>query len=71
MAQFFRRRDTGLILAVNFVRRLYCCNPVVALLCRQLLMLFEQACDANSAKAVGKSDYQRSRAPTSRRDPCR
>jgi Zn-dependent protease with chaperone function len=57
-----RRRDPGLILAVNLVRRLYCWNPVVAVLCRQLLLLFEQACDANSAKVLGKSDYQRSLA---------
>jgi hypothetical protein len=57
-----RRRDPVLILAVNLVRRLYCWNPVVALLCRQLLLLFEQACDANAAKVLGKSDYQRSLA---------
>ena len=57
-----RRGDPGLILAVNLVRRLYCWNPVVALLCRQLLLLFEQACDAKSAKVMGKSDYQRSLA---------
>jgi beta-lactamase regulating signal transducer with metallopeptidase domain len=56
------RGDPSLILAVNLVRRLYCWNPVVALLCRQLLLLFEQACDANSAKVLGKSDYQRSLA---------
>jgi hypothetical protein len=41
----------------------FCWNPVVALLCRrQLLLLFEQACDANSAKVRGRSDYQRSLA---------
>jgi hypothetical protein len=57
-----RGGNPGLILAVNLVRRLYCWNPVVALLCRQLLLLFEQACDANSAKVLGKSDYQRSLA---------
>ncbi len=57
-----RRGDPGLILAVHLVRRLYCWNPVVALLCRQLPLLFEQACDANSAKVLGKSDYQRSLA---------
>jgi beta-lactamase regulating signal transducer with metallopeptidase domain len=57
-----RRRDPGLILAVNLVRRLYCWNPVVALLCRQLLLLFEQACDANAAAVLGKSDYRRSLA---------
>jgi len=57
-----RRGDPGLILAVNLVRRLYCWNPVVAPLCRQLLLLFEQACDANAAKVLGKSDYQRSLA---------
>jgi hypothetical protein len=57
-----RRGDAFLILAVNLVRRLYCWNPVVALLCRQLLLLFEQACDANSAKLLGKSHYQRSLA---------
>jgi hypothetical protein len=57
-----RRGDPGLILAVNFARRLYCWNPVVALLCRQLLLLFEQACDANAAKVLGKSHYRRSLA---------
>ena len=57
-----RRRDPGLILAVNLVRRLYCWNPVVAVLCRQLLLLFEQACDANAATVLGKSDYRRSLA---------
>jgi hypothetical protein len=44
------------------VRRLYCWNPIVALLCRELLLLFEQACDANSARVLGKSEYQRSLA---------
>ena len=57
-----RRGDPGLILAVNLVRRLYCWNPIVALLCRRLQLLFEQACDANSAKVLGKSDYQLSLA---------
>jgi beta-lactamase regulating signal transducer with metallopeptidase domain len=57
-----RRRDPALILAVNLVRRLYCWNPIVALLCRQLLLLFEQACDANSARVLGRSEYQRSLA---------
>jgi beta-lactamase regulating signal transducer with metallopeptidase domain len=57
-----RRRDPGLILAVHLVRRLYGWNPVVALLCRQLQVLFEQACDANAAKVLGQSDYQRSLA---------
>jgi beta-lactamase regulating signal transducer with metallopeptidase domain len=57
-----RRGDPGLILAVHLARRLYFWNPIVALLCRQLLLLFEQACDAKSAKVLGKSDYQRSLA---------
>ena len=57
-----RRGDASLILAVNLVRRLYCWNPVVALLCRELLLLIEQACDAKSATVLGKSDYQRSLA---------
>ena len=57
-----RRGDPGLILAVNLVRRLYCWNPVVALLCRELLLLIEQACDASAAALLGKSDYQRSLA---------
>jgi beta-lactamase regulating signal transducer with metallopeptidase domain len=57
-----RRGDPGVILAVNLVRRLYCWNPVAALLCRELLLLIEQACDARSATLLGKSDYQRSLA---------
>ena len=48
------RGDPGLILAVNLVRRLYCWNPVVAVLCRQLLLLFEQACDANCCEGAGQ-----------------
>jgi hypothetical protein len=31
----------------------------VALLCRQLQVLFEQACDANAARVLGPADYQR------------
>jgi len=57
-----RRGDPGLIMAVQLVRRLYCWNPVVTLLCRELRLLFEQACDANAATVLGKSEYQRSLA---------
>jgi beta-lactamase regulating signal transducer with metallopeptidase domain len=55
-----RRKDTVLILAVNLARRLYCWNPIVALLSRRLLLLIEQACDADAAAVLGKTSYLRS-----------
>jgi hypothetical protein len=57
-----RSRDPLWLLFIQLLRRMYCWNPVVAVLARHAHLWLEAACDGRCADLLGPSDYRRTLA---------